>query len=209
MDHFFTFTSRGRLRQLYPTTPINTLHPVHPLSRWGVGGLESECTRGRVLVGGGWGGVAWVLLAIDLLPPWLSKKSLKKLFGKKKWAWNFIKFRIEILQKNLKDLKRITSHFFALFHFATMGVGGRQRGRLRQLHPTHPRPTLSPSYIRSLGWGGKGCSRANVRGQSVGRGWVGWSCLSRPRYRPPTPMVYQRNPFKNFFHIIFLQGNLL
>ena len=34
-------------------------------------------------------------------------------------------------------------------------------------------------------------------GESVGRGWVGWSSLSRPRYRPPTPMVYQRNPFKN------------
>ena len=60
--------------------------------------------------------------------------------------------------------------------------------------PHHPRPTLSTPYIRSLVWGGG--SRANVRGGECCSGGGGVECLSRPRYRPPTPMVIEEIPFK-------------
>ena len=66
--------------------------------------------------------------------------------------------------------------------------GGRRSiaGTAQATLPHHPRPTLSPRTSALSLWGG-GLESECTRGECWS-GVVGQSCLSRPRYRPPTPM---------------------
>ena len=69
----------------------------------------------------------------------------------------------------------------------TSGVGGRQRGWLRQLQPSPP-DQHSPQRTSALSLRGWGARERMYEGE-YWSGGVGQSCLSRPRYQPPTPMV--------------------
>ena len=77
-------------------------------------------------------------------------------------------------------------------------MGSRSIAGRAQATPPHPPPTntLHPVHPLSRWKGGSGARERMYEGESVGRGWVGWSCLSSPRYRPPTPLVTKEIPLK-------------
>ena len=104
--------------------PSNTL-PSYIRSRAPPPNRESGCTRGRVLLGGGWGGVAWAVPAIDLLPPWLWSEWSE---WKKKWSTfgplNFFIFRyVEggVLGNNYISIKKCTTTFLWVLNFGQVG----------------------------------------------------------------------------------------
>ena len=83
-----------------------------------------------------------------------------------------------------KNVSRVTFRVTGVFsenchglvkrcHVEKKNAGRRSiAGTAQATLPHHPRPTLSPR-TSALSLGGVGGSRANVRGESVGRGWWG------------------------------------
>ena len=76
--------------------------------------------------------------------------------------------------------------------------GRRSIAGTAQATPPHPPPTNTLPLVHPLsrlGGGGGGLESECTRGECWS-GVVGQSCLSSPRYRPPTPMVIKENPSK-------------